>query len=112
MTNFGVNSQPSSAVKQRAEKQQNRMLNTSSSLCNLPGPYNPRIATVQANEEREPVTQKAGIKQVNDFRFKSNFDTSDLSGTKMFDKKQSLSIFGDPKGPTKVYGKGLSHDRH
>jgi len=54
----------------------------------LPGPFTARAEQEQNLPSRSP--SKGGINKVNEFRYKSNFTMADLSGSKMFEKKESF----------------------
>lgn len=106
ISSYGINSHTTTQVKQKAEKQQTRLLNCVSSLSNLPGPTNAQSETSSIDREQPvaPKSAKAGVKKVNDFLYKTTFFAGDLSGTQMFDPKLN-NIFGMPKGPVKVYAR-------
>lgn len=82
----------STQIKQKAEKQQNRLLNSASCLGTLPGPISSRYETIE-EQPQVKMTGKASAQEVNDFRYKTTFFAGDLSGTNMFEPKPNDSIF-------------------
>lgn len=85
----------------------NWVTNTNSHIEGLPG--NPMLIREMPPDPKITPCMKAGISKVNDFRYKSTLIMSDLSGEKMFVKKDPY-LFGSPQSP-QLYLRDKLHAR-